>query len=275
MYSIQADAAVPVICTRPNILDLIILRRGTLELVTGHGQTVPLRLPALSGSTVDELQAFDTLPRGNKESPITLKEIHRASGSRIVALTSDGMNIVLDCDNNPRDATVNQILKAISFVLPPEPMTILKLNILAHIQRHNGKGIDNLQLMGQGLLASLGFAKTATPPSLSPWLRLQSRSGEKEAETCASGRSKEVSATAMFGTLALDWAPYILQALHMVGQECILTTSRRGQLDDLVPVILTLAEPLRLPLWIDYWKRRLPDLRSVQVIYPCKSLAST
>jgi hypothetical protein len=276
VFSIQADAALPVICTRPGILDLVILRRGTLELVTGHGQTVPLRLPAMSDFTVDNGQALMTPPlRASQKIPVSLTGIRRVSGSRVVAISSDGLSAVLDCDNTPRNATVNQILKAMGCVLPVEPMTIMKMNILTHIQRCNGKGFDTLQLMGQALLVSLGFKEKATPSPLSPWLRLQNRGREKQAVTNASGHSEEVSADAMFGTLALNWVPYILQALHMIGQECILRTSRRAQLELLVPIILTLAEHLRLPLWIDYWKRRLPDLLSIQMVFPCKHLACT
>jgi len=277
MFNIQADAALPVICTRPRVLDLIILRRGTLEIVTDHGQTVPLRLPAVPDFTVDMGQALMTPPSSaGQGSPVTLTGVRHVSGSRIVAKSSDGMSVMLDCDNTSRNATVDQILKAISCVLPPEPMTILKLNILAHIQRCNGKAVGALQPMGEALLVSLGFEKETNMSPTSPWLRLRSRVRERQAETNkASGHHKEVPATAMFGMLALNWAPYILQALHMVGQECILRTSRRDQLEHLVPMILTLAEHLRLPLWIDYWKRRLPDLRSIQVVFPCEHLTYT
>lgn len=268
-----ADAAVPVICTRARICDVLVVHNGDARIVTSHGRSVSVNLPSMPGWSGPSDAKRILAPER-----ISVQGLSHSVSSRATAKTKDGVEIVLDLNYVPRSVAVNQILHAISGVLQEDQMMLVKLNVLARLRSHRRQSQGILHCVGEAILSSLGFESKVAIVDNSSWARLRDRANrdsrtDLKTTTIESNLPVELGkACSFFGRIASCFALPVLQALHAVAQEYLLQISRRDSLLQLVPTILTLATYLRLPMWIDYWQRQLPTATHIDVRFPGESI---
>ena len=274
-----ADAAVPIICTRARIHDVLIVADGDARIITSHGRFAPVDL-----STVEAYTATSVV-YSNKRFPTSedtsIRNLSNPVSSRVTATLHDGSETLLDLNFTSSNVDVNQILQALGQVLPRDPMMTFKLNVLAHLRSPQADHRGMLCSVGDAILSSLGFQDKPEVAPKSPWARLRDRANrDPRADLRATNADRTPRFAvanghdcAPFGRTSSGFALPVLQALHAVAQEYLLRTSQREKLLQLVPTILTLAIYLNLSTWVDYWQRQLPTAAEVVLASPCERSA--
>ncbi|ORY35597.1 hypothetical protein BCR39DRAFT_510961 [Naematelia encephala] len=258
-HSVPCIAAVPVLATRHRIFDTLALSPdGHLGLVTSGTQQIPVTLPLHAGDGRDEV--------ARKLATSLSMVVQQAPVDRIVGLVAgptlifeDGERLRVSLDHRLRPSLARRCFEALSFALPPDAFFTLKRELLLQIQSLPvaQRGDDLWDVFSRTVRNMLGM-----PTAMAPAAALD-RLSEEAAQHADPTIRRLARSSKPVRSLpnAYDVPdPSILLALHLVAQDCRLSSSRQPDLQRLVPLVVELASMVGKWEWADYWRRILPAM---------------
>ncbi len=288
-YNRHCISAIPIIATRHNVLDTLVLNSDkSLGIITSFGRSIPVGTPKQPNDGRDEVarklasslsMAFDdNNPMGERHPERKIMHLLDPVGPRCTIVFEDGERLRLSADFRLGSRITRQCLDALSCVLPAEAFFVLKRELLAQVNTLSAvqQGDDAtefgifarlvVQLLGfpvvtpkaSPLEAVLGRAETDNDPitrRLAARLRLR-HAPRRNAESTMSSK--------LIFEQKLDpsTAPLILFSVHLVTQDCRLSSTRQRDLLRLATVLSELAGKIRRVDWQDFWIRLVPNLLS-------------
>ena len=270
----------PILSTRPDVLDTLILQNSDLKLITSHGRTLDLSLPRVGmdkdelpsnfasslSMRLDEDDSMRSAPRS--ASPVKLTN---PVGSRFTMTYEDGESLRLSVDFVVRNMLVRRCMEAMAWVLDPQQLFALKQNLIGRIAdlesgfKRNAQAIWDtfqdvvLELAGQkseGKLLGdrqqlLEAARTSNDP-------ITRRLAAKIAPSTTANQS--FTTIMPISSEAGEAVCNILFALHLVAQDCRLSSCRRNDFVRVSKLVLSLAAVTGQTDWWDYWMRIIPAI---------------
>lgn len=255
---IECTAAAPVLSTRADVFDtLVIDKEGALWILTASGSRLPVNLPrVVTADGRDEVanQFASSLSMALDRDRATaienrLVDLVDANGSSVTAVYSDGERVRVSAQVALPTGLARRALEALSFALAPgEYAELFQAYLPASPQSAKTSG-QQWRILAQAILMKCGVgasvpAVATTDPTL---LRLARRVG-----------LKNISERMPPSTGPSPSTPHVLLALHLVAQDCRLSSSTEADLLLIVPIIAQLAATLARHDWLDYWTRLVP-----------------
>jgi hypothetical protein len=261
-----ASSAVSVFSTRPGVKDVLTCNQGRLSIVTSHGQTLPLHIGPSDGSQIGH-------------DPLKICSVANSIGFRVTAIMENKSALRLNLDQTFNSTTIQQILSALSLVLPSTAMFCVKYNVLKALKTSEMTTTNPLlERVGQALLETMGFthhhrllSETSCWDQMMLAARQDVRADVRMGSSISDSQSP-LSSRIDHDTQHVDTAfiPMVMHALHMVCQEWLLQQSMVHEVTQLVPVLLALANCMGNHVWCDFWLRRFPSSSPSPLLPPCK-----
>lgn len=254
----SASFASPVICTRPNVQDVIIQNSTSTQLsvITSRGETYALMSRLATETSPSHIGA----------------QILDVVDSRLTLRLSAGLTLRLDVDFNIRHSLTQQCLAALATVLSARDFFLVKTATLSHYGRIS-QHLWTLRDLTNVLLSVLGLldpTETPTEHSFeSPWesmlqditvkreLHLENVLASEQNPPKAYTKGRAASCEERISS---DLAPFVVQALHFVAEDRRLVANRQNDVLQLAEMILHLAAYCQFEAWIDYWMRIAPSV---------------
>ena len=275
------------LCTRHGIYDtLVLIPGGHLEIITSSGRRIPLSIPKQLGDGHEEVArklAFslsmardddDNMSGCNADREIV--DLLDPAGPRCSVRVKNGKQIRIFVDLNVRHNLVRRCLEALSCVLSPESFFIFKRELLVQInrmpavQRRADHAIWDCFLVV--VLGALGFPVPSLLRSPFDKLLTQARTSSScIARRLAEGvRSSHASINEDSPTMGSHMicderlksseAASILIALHLLAQDCRLSSSWQIELTRLASLLVEISGRIGRMDWQDYWIRLIPHV---------------
>lgn len=274
-------AAVPVISTRHDIVDTLLLTPyGTLSIATSDGQSIPVVLPTAPGDGRDEvarrmasslsMQIDGDVSMGGRSDGHRVVGLKHSTGSRVTLVYEDGESVRVSVNFTIKDRLVRQCLEAASYAVSPTAFFVLKREVLSRSgQRSSSDSTEMWRTFSETLRGLLDLPSSTTVSSDFDQLHLQAKSGRHSLARRLSRKhdgeaTRKQNPQHLANGEKLDpaEAPSILLALHLVAQDCRCLAERQSDLSLLGPIIQDLAADLGLANWWDYWQRLVPSFPS-------------
>lgn len=266
-------AAQPIIATRSDVLDTLVLTVEGARLLSASGHETPIdipRVPTIDGRDEVARQLASSLSMvldgdGATLSRRSVVDLVDPSGSRVTVVYNDGERVRVSFDFTLQPGLPRRALEALSYALSPEEYAELSETYLQELQaRPAPERLDlgcQWETFAEVLCTKCGLAP-ATPTDsrskmLSAWttqsdpiLRLLAQRVQ-----ASSSRAPEPSSVITPATCT----PSALLALHFVAQDCRLSCTSEPELSLIAPVIARLAAAVGRMDWVDYWRRLMPS----------------
>ncbi|WVQ99984.1 hypothetical protein IAU59_007127 [Kwoniella sp. CBS 9459] len=289
---IDCLSAIPIICSRPNIFDVLLLALGgILQILTSGGRTIPFAIdrPPVEAHAEVARKFASSLSMGANErhlrasSEKKIVKLVDAIGPRFTAVYEDEDRLHISADMRIRDQLTRQCLLALSYLLPAADFFLLKRGVLLAIQQIPSSAKTchrTVWATFSKVLRTMLHLDTATAPAIPlnqllldahhSTSRLTRRLASKVHYT-PSQRQGDVD-TAITQTLPLEDAAAVMLALHLVAQDLRLSATRRNELGGIVRLASDISSRIGRIDWKDYWARLMPlevsDLAPIQdVVY--------
>ena len=285
IYAISCVSAIPVLATRHDVSDtLIVTTEGSLAIITSSGRRLTLNIPKQLSDGRDEVAYKlasslnmtvddDDLMDGRRPDQKVVNLLDPV-GSRCTVIFEDGKQIRISADLRIHHELLRRCFEALSNVLSEEGFFILKrellaqMNSLSAVQRRSDAAI--WAVFSKVLQQMLGFSVSDVQQSA--FGTLLSRATEasdpitrrlagvvRDRHSPHDNDSLTGETTLIFGEMLplFDAAPVIL-VLHLVAQDCRLSSTRRADLLRMAPLVIDIAARIGKVEWQDYWMRLMP-----------------
>ncbi|WWC63280.1 uncharacterized protein I303_105880 [Kwoniella dejecticola CBS 10117] len=294
---IECLSAIPLISTRSKVFDtLILIRDGSLSIITSGGRHIPFTLPELRASHDEVTRRLASSLRvasgqrsesSSDKPPIKLSD---AIGPKFSLLSEDGDSLNIHADFRIKNQLTRQCISALSLVLPPQEFFFLKREVIGSIQqlpysdRNSDKAVWGafstclrsmlgIEIKSQAL-TPMQVLSSGQEDSNDPIVR---RLAKRIRQNCSTNDTPSSDIIAPNGnnnrvkdTLRLDDMAPTLLALHLVAQDLRLSLTRRKHLGSLVSLISDLAAKMGRSDWKNYWARLYPY--QVSALLPAASV---
>ncbi|TFK24896.1 anaphase promoting complex subunit 1 [Coprinopsis marcescibilis] len=263
-FQFPAMSTIPVIATRPNITDLLVVQPNGGVYLLGQGTcsigfefTDPV-------ARVKEYQSVGV----PKSAHGRLVGFEDARHSLVSLVFSDGYRERVNMDMCFKDKLVTECMQMLSLVLPAESYFHL------HMYFINEWSIDNrvhdaeieFKSFKAALYRHLNIEDAPPPASetQSGWERLANTTSHRRfREDPALRRLKLPPKHVQSTPKPLSNPPHpmhsvVMYTLHILAEDLRLLKNRQDSVVKLAPLIARLALPVR-PEWTEYWKRLIPD----------------
>lgn len=262
-------AAVPIKATRRDVLDVLSLdSRGELHVSRGSDTTISISIPDTTSEDGRDAVAnrfassLSMALDGNGASISNTRRIvdlSHASGSSVTVKYSDGSSVRISVAFAPPAGLASRTLEALSYALTAEEYDDLSATYLREASQlpvhRRGSPDSHWDVLSAIIFDKCGLAATQQErPSWNadPIMRqLARRTGRTKSDT-VDEPSPAVNVC----------AARVLMALHLIAQDCRLSSTTEAQLALVAPLILRLAAVLGKANWVDYWTRLMPTLGS-------------
>lgn len=235
MCQVPAVSATPIILTRPQVLDLLLLKTdGHLAVATVNGHLENISTPHL--------------PPGR-----TLSSFIGSLSSTALAELDDGTMQALKFIPPPSGVT-GRCLQALSLVLPMPDF--LDLNHIFHSSRIDSSTRSDLDALSSVLETFSGMTAAESGPQR---YRTDTLSSDPIYTFLRSSKSRNASVRAPLSrscTLS-SHLEAVLTTLHLVAQDLKLSTTEDVSWIELAHLIRRLASAVGLPAWTDSYNRQL------------------
>lgn len=280
--SLHATASVPILATRHQVHDTLVLNHaGSLELVTSGGRSLGISIPKqpATGDGRDEVAHRLTGLRMVLEEDERMGAAERrivglsdAVGSRCTVIFEDGEKLRISADFRIQHLLVRQCFEALSYVLTPEAFFSFKRELVAHLQNLSSleRGDDVAPwTVFQGVLFAMVDISLPAPQGNAYERLLEASQQSADPVTrrlAARAQAKRWQASpqptppqALGAKIDPTEIPGILLALHLVAQDCRLSSSRQKDLTAVATVLIELSGRMGRADWRDYWLRLVPS----------------
>nr|XP_019011459.1 uncharacterized protein I206_03559 [Kwoniella pini CBS 10737]OCF50240.1 hypothetical protein I206_03559 [Kwoniella pini CBS 10737] len=284
---IECLSAVPIISTRPIVLDTVLLSQaGTLYLITSGNRQIPFTLPVSKEEHREVAHNFASslrMANDGRTSTSSRRNIIKLSdpiGPRFTATYEDGETIRINGDFRIKHKLTRQCMEALSYALPAQGFFFVKRELihsshgLSDVERTKGKVIWTI--FSRVLRTMLNIEVESKPSSpldsvLSDSLASGNPISRRLAKRVLRNRPQSSSPlivststpSLIFGeNLRVEDAAPVLLALHLVAQDLRLSSTSIIELGGLVNLISDLATQTERLDWKDYWARLLPSATS-------------
>ncbi|KAK8854800.1 hypothetical protein IAR55_003539 [Kwoniella newhampshirensis] len=286
--SIECLSAVPIISTRDNVFDtIVLLRNGTTHLITSGGRQIPLQIPQhkdeghedvtrkLASSLRVAIEDQHVSQKGNGDRKSRITKLVDPVESRFTAVYEDGESVRLSADFTIRHHLTKHSMEALSFSLPPQEFFYLKREVLAAIYCLPACQKNDEHIIWQtfaSVIRCMLHIRVETPSTEPLEILLDDAENSMDPVTRRlaarvrgglprkSGKVAPIAARLRFGeSLRLDDAVPVLFALHLVAQDCRLSSSHRRRMGGLVRLVSDIATRVGRVDWVDYWARLWPS----------------
>jgi hypothetical protein len=280
---VGCTSAVPVICTRPEVLDTLVMINGEMQLLTSFKSYIPITL-------VKSVDKSDELPHRLETSLSMVLDdpMNRTKGAQgVVELLSsvnthcrvvlqDGGRVRIELDHRVKDPLVRRCMEALCYVLPRPTFTDLKIKLAVELQRPlavvQWKPVDPWATFTSVLGDVLGLSsqpplgrpigrgdlvKDLSETSLDPVTRKLAERIKQKRRAAASTIQKTAVHSAETSKPALTASALV--ALHLVAQDLRLSQRQCQDLGKVGTFLFEMAFALGNIAWFDYWKRLVPD----------------
>lgn len=282
---VHCVAAVPVLATRTNVLDTLLLAEdGSLNLFSASSHQMAVQIPrVLTADGRDEVAhklaaSLSMVLDGDGEvvtSERRVVDLLDASGSKVTVLYSDGDRLRVSLDFEPPQGVASRCLEALSYALSQNEFAQLSEAFLAELQQQIAPQRSEVDTQWR-TLSNVLYTMCGLTPSpeldtrtelLSSWStqsdpvlrRLARRIGRAPASTTAETVRPH------------SLTPNVLLALHLVAQDSRLSSATASWLTHLAPVLLRLSAAIGREDWVDYWRRLMPgSVVTVPLAYPSR-----
>ncbi|KAL7423866.1 Anaphase-promoting complex subunit 1 [Cryptotrichosporon argae] len=238
--AIACTAALPIISTRHSIHDTLIVTDAALRLLVGD-HMIPITVPESRDDVARRLASSLSMAVEARERRVV--GLEEAGETAAVAIFEDGERIAVDVDRRPR-GVVRQCIEALAYLLPPEAWSTFAAELI---------GAPTWDALVTALRKATGLP-AASPSSRE---RLRASAADPIARRLAARGARTTSPTT--GSPTPCTAPALL-ALHLVAQDCRLSSTRQRDLTRLAPLLVELASALGRNDWRDYWLRLVPHI---------------
>lgn len=292
VLSRSAASAVPAICTRPHIHDVVFCDvKGKVYIISnGQIEDIDSRSLKTDKPPPEEIDWSNFRCAGGRnddeERLPDIVSLEGRAGGRIVVHLSNDSSMWADINFNSKNVMVNQLLRVLSFVLPPKNMAELKFNVLRDARSACPCRGTPLQAAGQVLIILLGFEYEDSHISSrhkpnSRWglllhqaqydyntdIRMSLPSPPIPRQSCPNRLEDQ-------GKLGAKAILPCLRALHLLGQEYLLRNDRKELLVDLASLIITISLGTKMRFYSDYWMRQVPAAKCLPFRYSKSKCAS-
>lgn len=270
---VECIAAAPVLATRAHVFDtLAIDMDGALWVLGPSGSRLRVDVPRLltvDGRDEVANQFASSLSMALEGNVGTmdrrLVDLVDPCGSNVTAVYSDGERVRISVQVALPFGLSRRALEALSFALEPEQYAELSVEFLGNAaDLSSATPSQQWQALARVILSKCGVTGSVpdtltTDPTL---LRLARRLRQRTAPPGTAAQSATLAAS----------TPHVLLALHLVAQDCRLSSSVEADLLLIVPVLAQLAAALKRNDWLDYWTRLMPavlqDVKHLPCMYP-------
>jgi anaphase-promoting complex subunit 1 len=293
--SLHATASLPILATRHRVHDTLVLNHaGSLELVTSGGRSLGINLPKIpvTGDGRDEVAHRLTGLRMVLEEDDRMGAAERrimglsdAVGSRYTVIFEDGEKLRISADFRIQHLLVRQCFEALSYVLTPEAFFSFKRELISHLEGlsslERGDDVAPWTVFRRVLFAMIGIPLPvsqsdayehlldASQQSADPVTRRLAVRAQAKRRQASPQPTPRQALGAMIDPTEI---PGILLTLHLVAQDCRLSSSRQKDLPALATVLVELSGRLGRADWRDYWLRLVPSLQGKEGVPHSESL---
>jgi anaphase-promoting complex subunit 1 len=273
--TLRALSVAPIRATRPNVLDLLLLKPDHTLILLTHGlHEISIKPEIRLGAENDAA----TIPIDIQPSPTSIHSIQSVlvvaiknpSFSSITAVFSDGSCARACIDLSPQDDLTLRCFQTLAMALPTELAFSLRLKFLHLWSEQNLSTATDTEFrcFSRALYTLFNIGCSRVTESSMLWQDLpQTNSHEEFREDVAlQGLQLPPLPIIYSSTKAPARKPHpllgaVLNALHSLAEELRVTRNHHRALFKLVPVICRIARVVR-PEWADYWTRFCPDVVS-------------
>jgi anaphase-promoting complex subunit 1 len=266
-------AAVPIISTRHNIYDTLILEcDGKMRIKTSAGRSLPVQVPTPPNTAHEDMarrMAASLSMQIDGERPLgppacNVVDVRYPAGSRATLIYEDGESIRVSFDFRIKHRLVRQCFEAMNDVLSPDALFVVKQELVRIPARRD---VSPWQAFVKAIRRVLRLDSTSTSPSSFATLVLATKQSSNPiltrlaAKVSRTGPTKTEAKSAADSQSGLESsdAERILLALHMVAQDCRCRSDRQDDLLLIGPLLSELSGSLGATNWWDYWQRLVPS----------------
>jgi anaphase-promoting complex subunit 1 len=285
--TIPCIAATPILCTRHDIYDALILEEGgKLQIMTSGGSFIPVQIPTQPNAAHEDMarqmaaslsmQIDGAPPVGPAGSTRQVVGVSYPAGTRATLIFNDGESVRASFDFRIKHRLVRQCCEALTQVLPVESYYMVKRELLVRLRSvKDGHSILAWHAFIDSIKTGLRFPLAAvstsankfdsllssTQQSSNPILRrLAAKVAATRPDADSESRLPDVKQPQDFD---YSMAEGILFGLHMVAQDSRCTAERQSDLLLLAPLLSELSGSLAATNWWDYWQRLVPSCSGI------------
>ncbi|WOO83833.1 Negative regulator of mitosis [Vanrija pseudolonga] len=285
---VHCVAAVPVLATRSNVLDTLLLAEdGSLNLFSASSHQMAVQIPrVLTADGRDEVAhklaaSLSMVLDGDGEvvsSERRVVDLLDASGSKVTVVYSDGDRLRVSLDFEPAQGVACRCLEALSYALSQNEFAQLSEAFLAELQQQMAPQRSEVETQWR-TLSNVLYTMCGLTPSPEHDTRVELLSGWSTQSDPVlrrlAQRIKMVERTPASTTADTvrphSLTPNVLLALHLVAQDSRLSSATASWLTHLAPVLLRLSAAIGREDWVDYWRRLMPGaLAGTPLAYPSR-----
>lgn len=287
--TLSCIAAFPILSTRRDVFDLVCLdTKGDLHVwCASSALEMDVAIPNVTAEDGrDEVanqfaSSLSMALDGNGAAVSharTIVGLADANGSCVSVVYSDGAQVRVSLDCTPPPGIVARTLESLSYTLSNDLFGYLFRTYLLEVNRlptHERRDRSKLwRLLSRILLDEFGLTPTVNNDGWSDSIMRQLALRVKRSNSGGNDNRSSPEPSLDSLTRATNM-PKVLVALHLLAQDCRLSSTTESDLPLLAALIIPLAATIGRQDWVDYWTRLVPKVATGTALPPGIDIDST